>query len=208
MTTDPEADTLELPPVPTFGDGRPRWAAHRIHPRRIALGHRQLTRRLRTWTLAQNTPARITALVGGTLLALRAANTEPRLLATGAGAYLVAAWRASRPTPPTEDELKQHVIEGVLEVMGDRPAVFVREVYDTLRARPAAAHLDDARLRTVLLHCGITIHRSVRISTAETGRSGIKRTDLDTLLSPNRADQTATAVDTGQRPSSEAVEHP
>lgn len=197
MAIDPEADTLELPPVPTFGTGRPRWAAQRIHPRRIGHGNAALARRLRAWVTAENTPGRLALLGAGALCTVRTANTEPRLLAAAAAAYAVAAWRAGRPVPPTEDELKHRVIQGVLAVMGDAPAVFLRDVYDAFQERPAAQHLDDARLRAVLVHCGITIHKTVRVSATQTGRSGIKRTDLDALLSPDPVDTPAEDVDAG-----------
>ncbi|MFD5425225.1 hypothetical protein [Streptomyces sp. NPDC127084] len=182
MATDPEADTLELPPVPNFGHGRPRWAARRIHPRRIGRGHKLLAKQLKAWVMAKP-PARLAGLGLGALLTVRAANTEPRLLAAAAGAYIIAAWRAGRPVPPTEDDLKRRVIEGVHALMGDQPAVFLRDVYDAFQARPAAEHLDDARLRAVLIHCGITIHKQVRIGD-KAGRSGIKRTDIEPLLPP------------------------
>ncbi|MEU6702550.1 hypothetical protein [Streptomyces wuyuanensis] len=206
MAADPEADTLELPPVPNFGHGRPRWAARRIHPRRIGRGHQLLTQRLKTWVL-DKPPARLAGLGLGALLTLRAANTEPRLLAAAAGAYAIAAWRAGRPVPPTEDDLKRRVIEGVHALMGDQPAVFLRDVYDALQARPVAAHLDDARLRAVLVHCGITIHKQVRIG-GRTGRSGIKRTDLETLLSPAPVDTPSDGVDADQGAGEGAVDKP
>ncbi|MEU0369094.1 hypothetical protein ABZ070_02320 [Streptomyces sp. NPDC006283] len=196
MATDPEDDTLELPPVPAFGRGRPRWAANRIHPRRIARGNQALAKRLRAWVTTENTPSRIALLGGAALITIRTANQEPRLLTAAAAAYTVFAWRAGRPVPPTEDDLKRRVVEGVSHLMGDQPAVFLRDVYDAFQARPAAQHLDDARLRAVLVHCGITIHKAVRIGET-TGRSGIKRTDLDTLLSPEPADTPSGDVDAG-----------
>ncbi|MFD7319354.1 hypothetical protein ACFV9Z_36220, partial [Streptomyces sp. NPDC059883] len=196
-TTDPEADTLELPPVPTWGAGRPRVAAQRIHPRRLGRGHLALYARLRAWTIAENHPARgktvaarSSGLAFGALMVWRTANEEPRLLAVAASAYAVQAWRAGRPVPPTppvpptEDELKRRVLLGVQHLTGDRPAIFLRDVYNALQTRPVAAHLDDARLRAVLIHCGITIHKSVRIGD-QTGRSGIKAADIAALLSPN-----------------------
>ncbi|MEW2177155.1 hypothetical protein AB0890_12600 [Streptomyces sp. NPDC005406] len=202
---EPEADTIELPPVPEFGSGRPRWAAQRIHPRRLARGHLAQWARLRAWTIAEDHPtrgktvtARAAGLGFGALMVWRTANEEPRLLAVAAGAYAINAWRAGRPVPPSEDDLKRRVLLGVQQLLGDDPAVFVRDVYDALRARPAAAHLDDARLRAVLVHCGITIHRSVRISADKTGRSGIKAADVTALLSPAPVETPSEAVDAGQ----------
>ncbi|WP_326593832.1 hypothetical protein [Streptomyces brevispora] len=216
MTTESEADTLELPPVPEFGTGRPRWAAQRIHPRRLARGHLTQWARLRAWTIAADHPARGAAVARRTaglaftaLLAWRTGHQQPQLLALAAGAYTVTAWRAGRPvppTPPTEEELRRRVVLGVQHLIGDDPAVFLRDVYDAFRARPAAAHLDDARLRAVLLDCGITIHRSVRVSPTKTGNSGIKAADITALLSPTPVDAPSEAVDAGQPPTEGGVD--
>ncbi|MFE7947395.1 hypothetical protein [Streptomyces sp. NPDC057426] len=190
MPTDTEADTLELPPVPAFGRGRPRWAAQRIHPRRISVGHLKLYGRLRGWARAEHHPARgktiaarAAGLAFGALMAWRTANEQPRLLALAASAYAVAAWRAGRPVPPTVEELQRRFLLGVQELIGDRPGIHLRELYDELQARPAAAHLDDTRLRALLVHCQVPIHKSLRIGET-TGRSGIKAADIEALLSP------------------------
>ncbi|MFJ4916074.1 hypothetical protein [Streptomyces sp. NPDC088726] len=211
-----EADTLELPPVPEFGNGRPRWAAQRIHPRRLARGHLAQWARIRAWAVATGHPApgpararRASGLAAAALLAWRTGHQQPQLLAIAAAAYTVTAWRAGRPvppTPPTEEELRRRVVLGVQQLLGDDPAVFLRDVYDALQARPAAAHLDDTRLRAVLLGCGITIHRSVRISADKTGRSGIKAADIAALLSPDPVDPPSEAVDAGQPPTEGAVD--
>ncbi|MGW0786482.1 hypothetical protein [Streptomyces sp. NPDC002913] len=215
MATESEADTLELPPVPEFGTGRPRWAAQRIHPRRLGRGHLTQWARLRAWTIAEDHPtrgktvtARAAGLGLGALMVWRTANEEPRLLAIAAGAYAISAWRAGRPAPLTEDELKRRVIAGVAHLIGDRPAVFLAEVYAAFQQRPAAQHLDDARLRAVLVHCGITIHRSVRVSATETGRSGIKAADVEALLSPAPVDTPSEGVDAGQPDEEGAVDRP
>lgn len=203
---DPDADTVELPPVPRFGRGRPRRAAHRIHPRRIAIGHLKLYGRLRDWALADNRAARAAGLTLAALMAARAANQEPRLLFAAAGVYALAAWRAGRPAPPSEDELRRRFLTGIRHLIGDRPGIHLRELYDTFQARPASAHLDDTRLRALLNHCGVPIHKSLRIG-AVTGRSGIKATDIDNLLSPKPADPPSQDVDAGQNPEQTPVDH-
>ncbi|MFI6861772.1 hypothetical protein ACIBKZ_18050 [Streptomyces sp. NPDC050421] len=214
--TESEADTIELPPVPEFGHGRPRWAAQRIHPRRLARGHLIQWARLRSWTIATGHPSpgtaiprRVAGLTAVALLAWRTGHQQPQLLGIAAGAYALTAWRDGRPvppTPPTEEELRRRVALGVQQLLGDDPAVFVRDVYDAFRARPAAAHLDDARIRAVLVHCGITIHRSVRVSATQTGRSGIKAEDIEALLSPTPVDTASEAVDAGQDATEEAAD--
>ncbi|MFD7746722.1 hypothetical protein ACFV2V_13800 [Streptomyces sp. NPDC059698] len=214
-TAESEADTLELPPVPEFGSGRPRWAAQRIHPRRLARGHLTQWARLKAWTIATGHPtrartvaARAAGLGFAALVVWRTANQEPRLLTVAAGAYAISAWRAGRPVPPSEDDLKRRVVEGVAHLIGDQPAIFLADVYTAFQNRPAAQHLDDARLRAVLVHCGVTIHRSVRVSPTQTGRSGIKRTDIEALLSPGPVDTPLQDVDAGQPDREGAVELP
>ncbi|MFF4166889.1 hypothetical protein [Streptomyces sp. NPDC001741] len=215
MATESEADTLELPPVPEFGTGRPRWAAQRIHPRRFGRGHLTQWARLRAWAIAEDQPARgktVTARAAGlslgALMVWRTAHEEPRLLAVAAGAYAISAWRAGRPVPPTEEDLKRRVLLGIQHLIGNQDAVFLADVYEAFQARPAAHHLDNARLRAVLTHCGITIHRTVRVSPTQTGRSGIKATDIKTLLSPTPVDTPSEGVDAGQPDGEGAVDRP
>lgn len=202
---------MELPPVPEFGRGRPRLAAQRIHPRRLARGHLTLWARARAWAIAADHPSRGKAvaargagIAAGTLVAWRAAHTEPQLLAAAAGAYAIAAWRTGRPVPPSVDDLKRRLLLGVRDLMGDQDAVFLRDIYDALQARPAAAHLDDTRLRAVLTLCGLN-PRQVRIG-ATGGRLGIRRTDVDALLSPEPVEAPSEPVDAGQGPEAEAVD--
>ncbi|MFE7509733.1 hypothetical protein ACFU8I_00605 [Streptomyces sp. NPDC057540] len=195
MAGDPEDDTLELPPVPRWGRGRPRLAAHRIHPRRLAAGHRQLLARTAAWPLA----GRISGAAFGSLMAWRTAHDQPRTLAIAVGTYAVAAWRAGRPVPPvppTEDELKHRFLLGIQHLIGDRPGIHVRELYASFQARSAAAHLDDTRLRALLVRCKVPLQQ-IRLGD-QGGRIGIKATDITTLLSPTPVDTPSEAVDAGQ----------
>ncbi|MFH9957327.1 hypothetical protein ACH4OX_24380 [Streptomyces roseolus] len=214
MQSHPEADTLELPPVPQWGRGRPRLAAQRIHPRRISIGHLKLYGRARGWALAEGVPARGRTAAGRFaglavigLGAWRPLIEEPKLLALSAGAYLVAAWRAARPVPPTREELRRELLLGVRFLIGDRPGIHLRELYDAFQARPAAAHLTDARIRALLVECGVPIHKSLRIGEV-TGRSGIKAAEVETLLPPTPAEPPSDDVDAGQTPPEEAVDQP
>lgn len=214
MALNPEADTLELPPVPRWGRGRPRLAVHRIHPRRISIGHLKLYGRVRGWALAEGTTARGRTATGRcaslaflALGAWRPLVEEPKLLMAAAGAYLVAAWRAARPVPPTREELRRDFLLGVQFLIGDRPGIHLRELYDTLQERPAAAHLDDTRIRGLLVECGVPIHKSLRIGD-QTGRSGIKAAEVEALLSPAPVEPPSEDVDAGQDTPEEAVDQP
>lgn len=211
---DPEADTLELPPVPDFGSGRPRWAAQRIHPRRLAAGNRALVRRLRAWVAADGAERREMKVAGRAgalgltgLFAWRAGHQQPALLAAAAGTYALAAWRAGRPVPPTPDELRRHFLEALLPLIGDRPGIHLYELYATLQSRPAAAHLEDASLRARLVYCQIPIHKSLRIGEI-TGRSGIKAADIQALLSPEPPPTPSDDVDAGHDVTEGAVDRP
>ncbi|MCW7991495.1 hypothetical protein XF35_41455 [Streptomyces platensis subsp. clarensis] len=210
---DPEADTLELPPVPDWGRGRPRWAAQRIHPRRIGIGHRKLISQFRDWTRAEGHPAagrakgaRLGGLALAALTTWRPLVEDPRLLALAGGSYLVAAWRASRPTPVTEEELQRRFLLGVQELIGDRPGIHVRELYDRLQAQPAAAHLDDTRLRALLVRCGVPTQQMRHGDVG--GRIGIKAADVAALLSPAPVDTSSGPVDAGQHLPEEVVDQP
>ncbi|MFE5301798.1 hypothetical protein [Streptomyces sp. NPDC056632] len=130
MGTAPEAPTLELPPVPRWERGRPRLAAHRTHPRRLAAGHRQLLARTAAWPLAE----RISGAAFGGLMAWRVAHGQTRLLAITAGAYAIVAWRAGRPVPPvppTEEDLQRQFLLGVR-----RPPRHPRSPSSTRSSRP------------------------------------------------------------------------
>ncbi|MCD2461961.1 hypothetical protein MBT42_00110 [Streptomyces sp. MBT42] len=203
MVLDPEADTLELPPVPRWGRGRPRLAAHRIHPRRIAAGHRELLARTAAWPLA----GRIGGAAFGSLMAWRTAHDQPRMLAIAVGAYAVAAWRAGRPVPPvppTEEELERRFLLGVQALIGDRPGIHVRELYDAFQDRPASAHLDDTRLRTLLVRCDVPLQQ-IRLGD-QGGRIGIRAADVEALLSPTPVDTPDEPVDAGQAAPEGAVD--
>ncbi|MEV4936328.1 hypothetical protein [Streptomyces zaomyceticus] len=203
MALDPEADTLELPPVPRWGRGRPRLAAHRIHPRRLAAGHRELLARTAAWPLA----GKVSGAAFGSLMAWRTAHDQPRLLTITAGAYAIAAWRAGRPVPPvppTEEELQHRFLLGVQALIGDRTGIHVRELYAEFQARPAAAHLDDARIRALLVRCGVPLQQ-IRLGD-QGGRIGIKAADIATLLSPTPVEAPSEPVDAGQSGSEGAVE--
>ncbi|MGW1930453.1 hypothetical protein [Streptomyces sp. NPDC001919] len=203
MALDPEADTLELPPVPRWGRGRPRLAAHRIHPRRIAVGHRELLARTAAWPLT----GRLGGAAFGSLMAWRTAHDQPRMLAIAAGAYAVAAWRAGRPVPPvppTEEELERRFLLGVQALIGDRPGIHVRELYDAFQDRPASAHLDDTRLRALLVRCDVPLQQ-LRLGD-QGGRIGIRAAAVEALLSPTPVDTPDEPVDAGQTAPEGAVD--
>ncbi|MEU2311182.1 hypothetical protein [Streptomyces albidoflavus] len=217
----PEDDTLDLTEAIAAlreAPGPPcdcPWHRRADHATQLATGAATLTARLGTWLAGDATPQALALRAGATAYGLAAAAyTLPALglLAPApALALAVAAWRAGRPTQPAAEDHRRAFLAALLDLIGDRPGIFLRDLYDALQGRPAARHLDDARLRAVLVGCGLTIHKSVRIGDA-TGRSGIKRSDVQALLeappSPEKATPSETGVDAGQPPTEAAVDHP
>lgn len=174
--------------------------------RRLVIGHRLTVARLTEWVTERHDP-KSTACRAAVLTAIgwvlwQSIGRSPAIMWALAAGWAIAAWRNGRPTPAA---LRRQVLEGVLELIGDRSGIFLAELYPALRARPAAAHLDDARLRAVLEGAGLTIHKAIRIG-KDTGRSGVKRKDVEALLSPAETAAPSEAVDAGQRPAEGAVE--
>ncbi|MGE9696682.1 hypothetical protein ACQKFA_23365 [Streptomyces sp. CH6] len=187
----PEDDTLDLTEdlaALREAPGPPcdcPWHRRADHATQLANGAATLTARLGTW-LAGDTLQSLTLRAGATAYGLSAAAyTLPTLgLLAPAGllAFVAASWRAGRPAPLTVDDARRAFLGSLLDLIGERPGIFLRDLYDLLQAHPAAAHLDDARLRAVLTASGVTIHKSIRIG-PDTGRSGVKRSDVEALLS-------------------------
>ncbi|WP_327703622.1 hypothetical protein OG530_19220 [Streptomyces decoyicus] len=131
--------------------------------------------------------------------------------------WCAAAFRAGRPAPliseelrgpvpSTVEELRRDFLAALLDIIGDQPAVFLRDLYHALQAAPAASHLSAPQIRAVLAFCEVPVHRSVRVG-ADTGKSGIKRTDVEALLSPYREEQPPSeGVDAGHDAEEEDVE--
>lgn len=212
----PEDDTLDLtddlaslreapgPPCPC-------WFHRRAdHAQQLTNGGRTLARELGR-RLAGDTIGSLALRYGVTAYALgHAGQALPELPIAGpaaAAALAIAAWRAGRPVPPNLEELQADFLDGLLELIGDRPGIHLRELYDTLQGHPAGQHLDDARLRALLNHCEVPVHKSLRIGTV-TGLSGIKAADVEALLPLESPTAPSGDVDAGQRPPEAAVDRP
>jgi hypothetical protein len=100
------------------------------------------------------------------------------------GIWCRRAWHASAPAPIDPEQTRRQLVQAVLEMVGDRPGIHLSELYPRMLASPAAAGLDETRLRAALTDARITITRSMRVGDVE-GRSGIKRADLEALLRPS-----------------------
>ncbi|MET9506905.1 hypothetical protein ABZX62_00205 [Streptomyces flavidovirens] len=166
--------------------------------RRLVVGHRLNVAKLTGWITEKSDiksrASRAAILAAAAWVLWQATDRTPGILAPATLAWCWTAWRSGKPTP--EDHRRQ-VLEGVLHLIGDRPGIFLRELYPALRSRPAAAHLDDAHLRAVLTWCGVTVHKGIRIG-KETGLSGVKRKEVEALLSPAQEEDPDSDVDAGQ----------
>ncbi|WP_328620710.1 hypothetical protein [Streptomyces sp. NBC_00354] len=211
----PEDDTLDLtddlaslreapgPPCPC-------WFHRRAdHAQQLTDGGRAIARELGR-RLAGDTIGSLALRYGATAYALghagHALSELPFAGPAAAAALTVAAWRAGRPVPPDLEELQADFLDGLLDLIGDRPGIHLRELYGAIRSNPAGQHLDDARIRALLVHCGVPIQK-IRIGTV-TGLSGIKATDIEALLPCETPSTPSEDVDAGQRPPEGAVDRP
>ena len=120
-------------------------------------------------------------------------------------AWCVAAWWAAPPAlaPETAEETPTEpaphgFTRWLLDTIGDRPGIHLRELYPAMRQLPGCEGHDNAQLRAALDTLGIPVHRSLRLGHVA-GRSGVRRTDLLTLPSPDVQDRAETGGDAGQR---------
>ncbi|EFL01601.1 predicted protein [Streptomyces sp. SPB78] len=212
----PEDDTLDLTEdlaALREAPGPPcdcPWHRRADHATQLAHGAATLTARLGAWLAGGGLQAlalRASATAYGLGAAAYTLPTLSLLAPAGLLAFVAAAWRTGRPAPLTVDDARRAFLGALLDLIGDRPGIFLRDLYDLLQAHPAAAHLDDARLRAVLTDSGLTIHKSIRIG-PDTGRSGLKRTDVQALLSPAPPAPSPFPVDAGHGAAEGGVDEP
>lgn len=154
---------------------------------RIETGSRILARRIGHALTPEGRPVLAAARIGAVCLITPplylALEQSPLLVPIALGIWCRRAWLITQPVPPDPEQLRRQLVEAVLTLIGDRPGIHLAELYPRLLASPAAAHLDETRIRAALTDAGITIHRSMRIGDVE-GRSGIRRADVEALLRP------------------------
>lgn len=154
---------------------------------RVERGSGILARRIGHALTPEGRPVLASARIGAVCLIAPplylALEQSPLLVPIALGIWCRRAWLITQPVPPDPEQLRRQLVEAVRELIGDRPGIHLAELYPRLLASPAAAHLDEARLRAALLGAGITIHRSMRVGDVE-GRSGIRRAEVEALLRP------------------------
>ncbi|MFD9716703.1 hypothetical protein [Streptomyces sp. NPDC059076] len=158
--------------------------------------------------LDKRAPAKRVALLvaGGYVIALSDYTTP--VVATATIGWVVCAWAlgckdqaednpdeegyssASTPgeegsspvrTPGGDQDPRTALVEWLTLAIGDRPGIHLYELYPAMRQLRGHQGLDDAALRAALKTLGIPVTRSLRIGDIE-GRSGVRLTDLTTLL--------------------------
>jgi hypothetical protein len=174
--------------------------------RRLVAGHRIQTGRLRHWITERHEPkstaCRAAVLAAVAYILWQTVDRTPEVMWPLAIGWTIAAWRAAKPTP---EQLRRQLLEGILALMGDQPGIFLADLYPALRSRPWAAHLDDTRLRAVLEQAGLDPRKQIRIG-KQSGNYGIRRKDVEALLSPTPVEAPSEDVEAGQSPTEGAVE--
>jgi len=75
----------------------------------------------------------------------------------------------------------------LINTIGGRPGIHVRELYPAMRELPGQEERTDADLKALLQAFGVPVHRSLRIGRIA-GRSGVRRADVEALL-PSRGER-------------------
>jgi hypothetical protein len=123
--------------------------------------------------------------------------------------WVAAAWMAAPPrvehgTETPSDSLGEApadptraFAQWLLHTIGNQPGIHLRELYPAMRQLPGHDSRDDARCREALRHLGIPVHRSLRIGHIA-GRSGVRRADVEAILSPDGESRGDSTGDAGQ----------
>lgn len=152
------------------------------------------------------------ARLGYTGVGLYAAGLSAAKIPSRVGAFVVpiavlgwcvAAWIVAppiAPRPPAEEpqlEPPDAFRLWLLQLIGERPGIHLRELYPAMRRLPGHERLNDAQLRAALRTLGVPVDRSVRIGLLA-GRSGVYRRRLAPLPSPAGEQCGEHGVDAGQ----------
>lgn len=125
--------------------------------------------------------------------------------------WCLAAWWTAPPASVADDETApagapaDGLVQWLLDLIGDRPGIHLRDLYPAMRRLPGHEHRDDAALRAALKALGIPVQRSLRIGKLS-GRSGVARAALEALPCRVEALSVESGVDAGQDADSPAVE--
>jgi hypothetical protein len=152
-------------------------------------------------------------LLAAYLLA-RVVRALPALLWILTPAWCITAYRAvpaetpgkAAPEPLSSAPVdpRRGLLLWLLQTIGDRPGIHLRDLYPAMRQLPGREHLDDPSLRAALDTHGVPVTRSLRVG-GIAGRSGVRRADVQALLSPAESGPGETRGDAGQAADSPAL---
>lgn len=160
---------------------------------------------------------RAAALLAGGYLAVFSCTHAPDVARFAAPAVVVAwcaaAWCVAPPA--AREEPDEEAPEGsadafarwLLDLIGDRPGIHLRDLYPAMRQLPGHETRTDAELRAALKRLGIPVERSLRIGKV-TGRSGVAATAVKSLPCLSVDEPVEKDVDAGQGADSTGVEPP
>lgn len=199
--------------------GRRQAAARRLWAGSGVLGRRAAARLtawvragrrtdLKGWSAVLGCVLRAGVLLGAAYVLLRIVRAVPALLWALAPAWCVLAYRAGAPPKtavraPEEapaaapDDPRRALARWLLQTIGDRPGIHLRELYPAMRTLPGHEGYDDAALRGRLQALGVRPVRSLRVG-GVAGRSGVRRADAEALLSPAESGPGEQHGDAGQ----------
>jgi hypothetical protein len=118
------------------------------------------------------------------------------------------AW-TERRTARTPDETQPEAAEDapadprhalaqwLLDTIGKRPGIHLRELYPAMRELPGHEGRTDAELRALLRAFDVPVHRSLRLGRVA-GRSGVRRGDVEALLPSDGESPVDSGGDAGQ----------
>ncbi|MGW1497562.1 hypothetical protein ACWCQW_03040 [Streptomyces mirabilis] len=128
--------------------------------------------------------------------------------------WCVAAWWAAppaaveepapEPAEPAVTDARAAFVRWLLDLIGDRPGIHLRELYPAMRRLPGNEARTDTQLRAALTMFRIPVHRSMRDGVTA-GRTGVRRDDLTALPSLDVQGSVETGGDAGQSADSPAL---
>jgi hypothetical protein len=134
----------------------------------------------------------------------------PIIVSVAAAALLTAAWAVAPDLPHTTPEPgpaapvgarpldpRAAFAQWLLQTIGDRPGIHLRDLYPAMRSLPGRSGLDDTALRAWLTGLGVPVVRSLRVG-GVAGRSGVRQADVLALLSPTESGPGEQSGDAGQ----------
>jgi hypothetical protein len=172
------------------------------------------------WRAALGPLVRAGLLLATGYVLVRIVRAVPAVLWLLAPAWLIAAWRAAprpvaapgpaaadEPPAPAPADPRAGFVYWLLQAIGDRPGIHLRELYPAMRTLPGQEHHDDAALRARLRALGVPVERSIRVG-GVAGRSGVYRAAAMALLSPMESGTGEQGGDAGQVPDSPLLSTP